>query len=116
MKIYGISGLGADERVFKFLNLKFEFVPISWIEPLKNETIENYSKRLSKIIDSKKDFCLIGVSFGGLIAVEISKILNPKLTILISSAHTKDELRPIYRWFGKTKLIKIIPTFLFDPL
>jgi hypothetical protein len=29
MKIYAISGLGADERVFKYLSLKYELVPIS---------------------------------------------------------------------------------------
>lgn len=115
MKVYGISGLGADKRVFDFLTLDFEFIPVDWIKPNKNEPIKNYSKRLSSVIDTKNDFCLIGVSFGGLIATEISKILNPKMTILISSAHTKNELRPIFRWFGKTKLIKLIPTSLFDP-
>ncbi|QWX84339.1 alpha/beta hydrolase [Cellulophaga sp. HaHaR_3_176] len=115
MKVYGISGLGADKRVFDSLTLDFDFIPIDWITPNKNEPIECYSKRLSKIIDTKNEFCLIGVSFGGLIATEISKILNPKVTILISSAHTKNELRPIFIGFGKTKLIKLMPTFLFDP-
>lgn len=114
MKIYGIGGLGADKRVFDFLTLDFEFIPINWITPDKNESIKNYSKRLSNVIDTKNDFCLIGVSFGGLVATEIGKILNPKITILISSAHTKNELRPIFRLFGKTKLIKLIPTSLFD--
>lgn len=115
MKIYGISGLGADKRVFDFLTLDFEFIPIDWITPNKNESIKNYSKRLSSVIDTNNDFCLIGVSFGGLIATEISEILNPKMTILISSAHTKYELRPIFRLLGKTKLIKLLPTSLFDP-
>lgn len=115
MKIYGISGLGADKRVFDFLTLENEFIPIDWITPHKNEPIKDYSKRLSSVIDIENDFCLIGVSFGGLIATEISQILNPKTTILISSAHTKNELRPIFRWLGKTQLIRVIPTFLFDP-
>jgi len=115
LKVYGISGLGADKRVFDFLTLDFEFIPVDWITPNKNEPIKDYSKRLSRVIDTKNDFCLIGVSFGGLIATEISQILNPKTTILISSAHTKNELRTIFSWFGKTRLIKLIPTFLFDP-
>jgi len=115
MKVYGISGLGADKRVFDFLTLDFEFVPIDWITPNKNESIISYSKRLCKVIDDKNDFCLIGVSFGGLIATEIGKILKPKTIILISSVHTKNELRPIFTWFGKTKLIKLIPTFLLNP-
>lgn len=115
MKVYGISGLGADKRIFDFLTLDYEIISIDWITPNKDESIKSYSKRLSSVIDTKNDFCLIGVSFGGLIAKEISQILNPKTTILISSAHTKRELRTIFRWFGRTKLIKVIPTFLFDP-
>lgn len=115
MKIYGISGLGADKRVFEFLTLDDEFIPIDWITPHKKESIKSYSKRLSSIIDTSSEFCVVGVSFGGLIATEISQLLNPKLTILISSVQTKNELRPIYRWFGKTKLIQVIPSFLFDP-
>ncbi|MFC4635966.1 alpha/beta hydrolase [Dokdonia ponticola] len=115
MKIYGISGLGADKRVFEFLTLDYEFIPINWITPHKNEPIKEYSKRISTVINTHNDFCLIGVSFGGLIATEIHQLLNPKATILVSSIHTKNELRPMYRWFGKTKLIQLIPSFLFDP-
>ena len=115
MKLYGISGLGADKRVFEYLTLDCEFIPIEWIEPLKNETIENYSARFSQLINKGEDFGILGVSFGGLIAVEISKKLNPKLTVLISSAETKRELRTAYRILGKTKLLKFIPEFLFDP-
>ena len=115
MKVYGISGLGADKRVFDFLKLDFEFISIDWITPQKNESLKNYSKRLSNSIDTNTDFCLIGVSFGGLVATELHQILNSKLTILISSAHTKNELRPIFRWFGKTQLIRLIPASLFNP-
>ena len=86
MKVYGISGLGADKRVFEKLTLDLELIPIDWITPYKNERIEDYAKRLSKKIDKKEEFIIIGVSFGGLIATEISKILKSKLTILISSA------------------------------
>lgn len=120
MKIYGISGLGADKRVFDYLILNAEFIPIDWIEPLKNEPLKNeplaqYAKRLSAVIHTEEPFCILGVSFGGLVAIEISKLLSPKVTILISSAETKHELRPIYRWFGKIGLIHLLPTKMFDP-
>ena len=115
MKLYGISGLGADKRVFEYLDLDCKLIPIEWIEPLKNETIKSYSIRISKSINREEDFGIMGVSFGGLVAVEISKRLNPKLTILVSSAETRLELRLIYRIIGKTKLLKLIPQFLFDP-
>ena len=115
LKLYGISGLGADKRVFDFLNLDYPLIPVEWIEPIEQESLEDYSNRLSKVIDKKSDFGLIGVSFGGLVAIEISKVLKPRLTILISSAETRNELRPIYRSFGKIGLLKNLPEKMFDP-
>ena len=102
MKIYGISGLGADERVFQYLEIGEEIEVLKWIVPEKNENIVAYSKRLANQINTKEDFILIGVSFGGMIAVELGKIINPEKIILISSAETKNELRSIYGLFGKT--------------
>jgi len=114
VKIYGISGLGADERVFQYLSLNCEFIPVAWITPFKNEPIEKYSLRLAEVIDTDEDFGILGVSFGGLIAVEISKKLKPKITILISSAETKKDLRWIYSAFGKAGIINLIPEKLFN--
>ena len=56
-KIYLISGLGADERVFKNLNLgNFEPHFIKWNEPFKNENLPNYAKRLMSQIMTEKPF------------------------------------------------------------
>ncbi len=115
MKLYAISGLGADQRVFDYLTLNHKLTHINWITPKKNESIENYSFRLSKKIKPNETFGLLGVSFGGLIATEMAKILSPKLTILISSAEIKSELRSIYSLFGKINIIKLIPEKLFNP-
>ena len=118
MKLYGFSGLGADERVFKFLSLNCKFIPIKWIKPISEESIEEYSLRISKIINTDEEFGLLGVSFGGLIAVEVSKILTPKITILISSAETYQDLPFLIRLFGFTKVINILPktTFRIPPI
>ena len=115
MKIYAISGLGADKRVFNYLKLNSQIVVIDWINPLKNERIKNYAKRLIKNTQITKNDCILGVSFGGLVAVEISKIIKPKCTILISSAEIKTDLRFAYRFFGKTQIIKLIPEKFLNP-
>lgn len=115
MKIYAVSGLGADRRVFDYLKLDAELMPIDWIKPNAKESIENYSKRLSVVIDTSADFVILGVSFGGLVAIEMSKILNPRLTILISTVTTKNELRAIYRGAGRTGLLKVLPAKVFNP-
>jgi pimeloyl-ACP methyl ester carboxylesterase len=117
MKIYAISGLGADERVFKYLSLEHELVPIIWIAPKSKESIVEYANRLINEyeIDQDENFGILGVSFGGLIAVEISKLLSPELTVLISSAETRDDLSGVIKIAGKSKLIELIPERLFNP-
>ncbi|MGB0884968.1 MAG: hypothetical protein ACPGR5_00935 [Chitinophagales bacterium] len=109
MKIYAISGLGADERVFKFLDLNYKIIPLNWVDNYKNESIESYSKRLAEKINTEEEFAILGLSFGGLIATEMNKFLNPKTTILISSIETKNELPLIYKVGGKLNFTKLIP-------
>ena len=114
MKIYAVSGLGADERVFKFLKLDHELIPIKWIVPLSYfEPISSYAHRLSVQIDSSDQFMLLGVSFGGLIVSELSKSLKPAHTILISSTDTKHGIRPIFRLFKG--VLPFLPRFILKP-
>ncbi|PIB28075.1 hypothetical protein BFP77_10510 [Maribacter sp. 4U21] len=114
MKIYGIGGLGADSRVFNDLTLNYDFIPIDWITPTKNETISDYASRLSNRIYKKEDYIILGISFGGLIATELSKVLNPKMTILVSSAETRPELPLLFRFIGKTNILRILSPRLFN--
>ncbi len=110
-KIYIFSGLGVDKRVFDnidFSGLNISFV--DWIDPLKNETFERYAFRISK--DFEKDSILIGLSFGGMLAVEVSKIIPVKKVIVIASAKNKNELPKWFLIAGKLKLNRIVPTYL----
>jgi len=50
-----------------------------------------------------------------MLAVEISKLLKPEKTILISSAQTKEQLPRLYRFIGRLKIIPLIPKFCFQP-
>ncbi len=111
-KIYILSGLGVDKRVFDnidFGELNVEF--IDWIQPLKRESLKSYAKRISEKITGNNP-TLIGLSFGGIVAVEISKIIQTKKVILIASAKTRNELPGIYHFAGKLKLNKLIPNAL----
>ncbi len=111
MTLYFISGLGADERVFQKLvlpqewNLKY----IQWIAATPSETLSSYSKRISAGIDTSDEFVLIGLSFGGIIAVELSKLMKPKLTVLISSISTKNELPRLLSIIAQLKLDVLTP-------
>lgn len=115
MKAYFISGLGADASVFHRIKLPSRFDPVflNWIEPLKDETFESYAGRLSQPIDAKEDFILVGLSLGGMMAVEMNKFLKPELTVLISSAVHKNELPRQGLLLGKAGIHKILPEKLF---
>lgn len=115
MKLYGISGLGADERMFASLDLSCEFIPMAWITPLRNEKMETYARRLAEVIDTSEPFGLLGLSFGGMVATEISKILHPEITFLISSVATKNELPELYKMIGRMGFLDWMPAWLFDP-
>lgn len=107
--IYIFSGLGADERVFQRLKFSgYSITFIKWILPVYSETIESYSARLLDQITTPKPI-LIGLSFGGLIAVEIAKLIDTEKIILIASAKTKQEIPFYYRWAGHLKLHKLLP-------
>ena len=108
-KIYVFSGLGVDKRVYDnidFGTLDVEF--IDWIEPLKNESLENYALRISEKITCDNPI-LIGLSFGGMLVAEISKIINVKKIILIASAKNKFELPFVFKLSGKLKLNQLLP-------
>lgn len=114
MNTYFISGLGADQRIFSKLKLseKIKIIHIDWIDPQKNEPLEAYAERLSRIIDTSKPFALVGVSFGGMIAVEMAKLLKPVATIIISSMVLRSHLPALYRFAGKLRLLNLIPAKL----
>jgi len=111
-ELYIFSGLGADERVFQRLDFSgFSTTFIKWIVPQNKETIENYATRLLDQITTTKP-TLIGLSFGGLMAVEVAKQIDTEKVILIASAKTKKEIPFYYRFAGQFGLHKLLPTRL----
>lgn len=111
-KVYVFSGLGVDKRVFStidFGDLEVEFV--DWIIPEKTESLQQYALRISRCIKTEKPV-LIGLSFGGMIAVEISKIIRCSKIILIASATNIKELPALYRFLGFLNIHKFIPVRL----
>ncbi len=109
VKVYCISGLGADQRVFQGLDINHELIPLPWIPPMKEESLQSYAHRLAAEIDKSNKVILLGVSFGGMIAVEIGKILDVEKTIIISSAETASDLGWKIGLVRKLGLIHVIP-------
>ena len=82
-KLFLFSGLGADKRVFDFLDFgKHLLHHIEWVKPLPDDTLPSYARRLLPQI-TEENPTLVGVSFGGMIALEISKLIRVQKVILI---------------------------------
>lgn len=110
--LYIFSGLGADERVFKRLDFSgYTTNYIKWITPIKDECIENYAKRLLEQITTNQPI-LIGLSFGGMMVIEVAKLIDTEKVILLASAKTKNEIPFYYRFAGLLNLHKLLPVRL----
>ncbi|HWY97877.1 MAG TPA: alpha/beta hydrolase [Bacteroidia bacterium] len=109
-KIYLIGGLGVDERVFTNIHFKnYEKRIVKWIEPLGDEPLTEYCKRLLTQIDASEPVTIAGVSFGGIVANEISKLIQVKQIVLISSVRSWREMPWYFRFSGKLNLHRLIP-------
>ncbi len=111
--IYCIPGLGADARMFQLLKLdasRFKMVILEWLTPHPNESLAAYARRMAtQIKTDNQPVLLVGVSFGGMIAVEISKILKLACLILISSIKTHNELPGYLRFPGQLGIHQYLP-------
>ncbi len=107
-KIYLIPGQGSDYRIYKYFKFNdFDTVHIHYTIPEKNETMKSYAHKLAEQIDTSGRYSIIGVSLGGMLAVELSEFLNPEETIIISSAENRNELPFRYRFMKKFPINKI---------
>ena len=108
--VYLMPGMSANSLIFEKIKFpeNFELHKLDWISPQIDESIENYAKRFSEKIIHKNPV-LIGVSFGGILVQEISKIIKVNKLIIISSIKCNKEM-PSHMKFGKiTKSYKLLP-------
>jgi len=106
-----IPGLGVDERLFRYLTLAPEIkqTVIKWITPLPDEKLDQYASRLLPQIPTTNNLILLGVSFGGMLAIELAKLLKPTLVIIISSIKTCHELPWYYKPAAPLRLAYWLP-------
>ncbi|MFK8185714.1 MAG: alpha/beta hydrolase [Phormidesmis sp.] len=107
--IYFVSGLGADERIFQWLRYdRFNPVHIRWLDPARGETIGSYAQRLSEQITTPHPV-IVGLSFGGMIAIELGKQIPEAQVVLLSSVKTKSEIPFYYKAFQGFPIHRIFP-------
>jgi pimeloyl-ACP methyl ester carboxylesterase len=84
-----IPGLGADPRLFHHQKRVFKnsLCP-PWLIPNEREKLANYARRWARHLKLKPNCCLVGVSFGGMVAQEMARWIKPRAVILIGSCRS----------------------------
>lgn len=113
MDIYCISGLGADERIFKKLEIDgANLIHIPWPEYDEYDEMSCYAQKISAQIPVDNP-TILGISFGGMMAVEIAKLRSVKQLFLVSTAKTANELTEPGWFFKKLLVSEILPGFVY---
>ena len=110
--IYFFPGMSSTSLIFERLEWdtsRFELHFLEWLPCEKKESLIAYTQKYIPLIQHKNPI-LVGVSFGGIIAQELSKYIDVQKTIIISSVRTNREFPKRFKWAKYTKLYKLLPT------
>ncbi len=106
--IYCISGLGADHRLFMNISVPgYNLVPVPWVPLDAQDEMSGYAMKMAKTIPEKGPI-ILGLSLGGMLAIEIAKAMPVGKVIIVSSAKTRAELgydNMFFRLFGRAGIL-----------
>lgn len=105
-----LPGLGADARMYREQKKAFpQLVVPNWIEPLSGESLQQYAKRFAREINPGKPFFLGGSSLGGIIALEMSRYINPDALFLFACGRSHKQMTP---WLRKVRSLAALSQIL----
>jgi pimeloyl-ACP methyl ester carboxylesterase len=114
--LYCMPGMAASSTIFEYIKLpkeRFELHLLEWSIPVKDISFNEYAKNMCKLIHHK-NVVLIGVSLGGLLVQEMSKYIEVRKVIIISSVKTRHELPKRMMFARYTSVHKLLPTGLVN--
>ncbi|ASW74293.1 hypothetical protein IQ37_07945 [Chryseobacterium piperi] len=116
MKIYIVSGLGADFKVLEKLEFPAHLEPvfIDWLIPERNESFSQYIERMAAKIDDSEPFCLLGYSFGGIMVQEINAVKHAEKVVIMGSIKSDREKSRLIRTGQITRIPKLLPERFFN--
>jgi len=109
--IYFFPGLAASSRIFEYIRLpeeRFVLHFLEWIVPEDEESLHSYASRYLGSIKHEHPV-LVGVSFGGMLVQELSKLIKARKVIIISSLKSKNEMPVYLRWIRRARLYRLFP-------
>lgn len=109
---YLIPGLGADERVFQRLQplLRGPSQVLPWLPPESDsEPLAHYAVRMVAAIPADAVGWLVGVSFGGVVALEMQRLRPALRPVLISSLPDTQSMPWLLRLVRASGLYQLVP-------
>lgn len=104
LNYYLIPGMGADYRLFANFALKYGITHhLDWIPHGKSKNLTEYAELMSERITTSNNV-IIGSSMGGMTAVEMSRIVKPLSTILVSAPTGRHEFPRVLKFIDSTRL------------
>lgn len=108
-----MGGMGANVAIFEGIKLQEICIKhLPWIEPLKNETLPNYARRMMTLISDETPI-LLGVSFGAVLVQEMAKIRSFEKIIIVSGVVSPNEFPWFLKWIRFFSLQKWVPLACF---
>ena len=106
-----IPGLGCDHRVFAHLRLAApQQQVLRYIAPAApDEPLADYAARLGQQLADPARTVLVGMSLGGLLAIELARQLPIRRVAIVSSLKSAHERSPLLSALGRLPLHRALP-------
>jgi len=111
-----MPGMAANPSIFENIKLdenRYVIHWMNWIMPKKMESLQQYALRMLEQIKHDNPV-LIGVSFGGVLVQEISKLIEYHRLIIVSSVKKSSEIPPHMKFARETGVYKYLPFGLLN--
>lgn len=88
-----LPGIGLDERLYAPQMTAFREIRVpAWLRPRYFESLPSYAKRMADAVNPDGPCYVGGMSFGGMVALEMTRHLDCRGCFLISTVRSRDEL------------------------
>ena len=114
--VYCMPGMAASPAIFEYIKLpkeSFELHFLEWSVPVNGISFVDYAKNMCSKIQHE-NVVLLGVSLGGLLVQEMSKYIEVRKVVIVSSVKTRYELPKRMIFARYTSVHKLLPTGLVN--
>lgn len=111
-RIIFIPAYATDKSIYDNLRLEQNILNRSiftnWLPVNKRYTLSDYAQKYIDTFNITENDIIVGTSLGGMLAIEIQKLISLKAIITLSNIKHKDEQPILFIFLRKTRLYKLL--------